>query len=106
MPIASWEEAQLIIAEVQGGQEAVQAINRLRTKYNLPQFQSTDAAAIRQQVIEERKRQLFSEGHRLGDKLRFREPWPDGRNHKLEPYGPVTCMPLPEQEKLNNPNIK
>jgi hypothetical protein len=105
IPLASWEEAQLIIAEARGGQAARDAINRLRTKYNLPLLTGNEPGTILSQVIEERRRQLFSEGHRLGDMLRHDIPFPTGTNHKGQTYGPTTCLPLPDQERLNNPNI-
>lgn len=103
--LASWREAQLIIAEVQGGSEAVSAINRLRASVGLPPFQGTDPEEIRAQVLEERRRETFLEGHRLGDLLRLEIPFPTGKTHKGQPYGPVTCIPLPTTERSVNPNI-
>lgn len=104
VPIATWREAQLIIAEAEGGQAAVDAINRLRTLANLPQFSSTDPAVIQAQVREERRRELFLEGHRLNDLLRFNLPFDTGVNHKGVDYGETKCLPLPDAERLNNPN--
>ena len=104
IPIASWREAQLIIAEARPA-EAVAAINRLRASQNIPAVTAAEAADPRALVIEERRRQLFSEGHRLGDMIRHRVAFPQGNNHKGQAYGPITCMPLPDQERLNNPNI-
>lgn len=106
IPIASWREAQLIIAEVAGGAEAVQAINRLRDAAGLPHFSSTDPAEIRAQVIEERRRELFSEGHRLNDMIRLNLPFPEGVNHKGATYGGVTCIPIPDQERQSNPHLQ
>ena len=108
IPMATWREAQLIVAEAELGQSAVDRINALRTFHQLPQYTPasvSDDAAILAQVIEERRRELFLEGHRLGDKLRYGIPFPTGLNHKNEAYGPITCMPLPESERLSNPNI-
>jgi hypothetical protein len=105
IPMASWEEAQLIIAEANAGtQTARDAINRLRTKFNLPQVGATETVDLAF-ILEERRRQLFSEGHRFNDMLRHNLPFPAGTTHKGQPYGPTTCMPLPDQERLNNPNI-
>lgn len=104
IPMASWREAQLILAEARPA-EAVAAINRLRASQSVPAVSAAEAADPRALVIEERRRQLFSEGQRLGDMLRYRVPFPAGNNHKGQAYGPVTCMPLPDQERLNNPNI-
>jgi hypothetical protein len=100
IPMASWREAQLILAEARPA-EAVAAINRLRTSQSLP----TITAAPLSVVLEERRRQLFSEGHRLNDMLRHNVAFPTGTNHKGQPWGPITCMPLPEQETRNNPNV-
>jgi hypothetical protein len=100
--LASWAEAQLIIAEARPA-DAVAAINRLRTAQGLPAYvPSSDVLA---DVLEERRRQLFLEGHRLNDMLRHNLPFPTGLNHRRETWGPVTCLPLPDQEKRNNPNI-
>ena len=45
------------------------------------------------------------EGHRHNDMLRFNLPFDTGLHRKGAPYGPTTCLPLPEVERLNNPNI-
>lgn len=105
IPIATWDEAQLIIAESKGGQEAVDAINRLRDKAGLPEFESNDSQEIRDQIIEERRRELWLQSHRLNDKLRFDLPFATGTNHKGQPYGSTTCLPLPDAESKNNPNV-
>src|SRR5690348_15868510 len=52
MPIATWGEAQLIIAEAEGGQAAVDAINRLHAAAGLPSFSSSDSATTIAQVYE------------------------------------------------------
>ena len=104
-PIASWREAQLIIAEVEGGQVAVDIINRLRDDWDLPHFQSDDPDEIFQQVIEERSREFFGEGHRLNDKLRHDIPFPGPVDHQGATFGPMTCMFLPLAETQDNPNF-
>lgn len=110
IPIATWREALLIRAEVAGGQTAVGIINQLRSRFTgLPTFASTDEAAIQAQVREERRRELFLEGHRLYDTIRFNvpfkpaagAPFPNGGGT----YGTNKCLPLPDIERLNNPNI-
>jgi hypothetical protein len=105
IPLATYQEAQLILAEVRGGQEAVTAINRIHTIHNLPAFSSTDAAAITAQVREERRRQLFADGHRINDLLRFNLPFPTGQTLAGIPYGTMTCIPLPDSERNTNPNL-
>ena len=109
IPIATWREALLIRAEVAGGQTAVGFINQLRARVSLPLFASTDEAAIQAAVREERRRELFLEGHRLFDTIRFSVPlrppvgavFPNGGGT----YGTNKCLPLPDIERLNNPTI-
>lgn len=105
IPMASWREAQLIVAEGRGGQVAAEAINRLRATADLPTFSGSTSDEIVQQVIEERRRELFAQGHRINDLLRLNLSWPQGSTHKGEPFGTVTCLPLPDDERLNNPNF-
>ena len=105
IPIASWAEAQLIIAEARGGQAAFDAINRLRTRAGLPLLTAGTVVDL-PMILEERRRQLFSEGQRYNDMLRHNIPFPSGVDHKGQLYGDVTCVPLPTVETLNNPNIR
>ena len=76
---------------------------------------AAEAAAARAQheelsrVREERRRELFLEGHRLYDTIRFNLPlvpaagavFPNGGGT----YGNNKCLPLPDVERLNNPSI-
>lgn len=108
LPIATWDEAQLIIAEVEGGQTAVDIINMFHARAGLPAFSATDPAAIRAQVIQERRRELFLEGHHLGDVIRYGlslTPATGTPFAKGGTYGSTTCLPLPNIERLNNPAI-
>ena len=109
IPMATWREAALIRAEVAGGATAVQLINQLRTAAGLPAFSSTVETEIQAAVREERRRELFLEGHRLFDTIRFNLPlipaaganFPNGGGT----YGSNKCLPLPDVERLNNPSI-
>jgi starch-binding outer membrane protein, SusD/RagB family len=108
IPLATWREANLIIAEAEGGQEAVQRINVLRQHHGLPLFASTDAEAIRQQVIQERQRELFLEGHHLNDLRRFNldlTPAPGVAYRQGGLYGDQRCFPIPAVERETNPNL-
>jgi hypothetical protein len=108
LPIASWAEAQLIYAEATGGQAGLDAINRVRAASNIgPLVMSdpTDPVAFEAAVLEERRRQLFSEGQRYGDMLRENLPFQSGTNRKGQVYSNLTCVPLPDVETLNNPNL-
>lgn len=110
IPVARWAEAQLIIAEVEGGAAAVAIVDNLRAKHGLPAYTGgTDAASIRDLIVQERRRELFLESHHLGDLIRFDQPlrpapgtpWFNGGS-----YGNVRCMPLPDVERLNNPTLQ
>jgi hypothetical protein len=104
-PIASYKEAQLILAEIRGGAQAVTILNDLRAARSIPPLTPAEEADIAATVVEERRRWLYLEGHRINDMLRLGIPFPSGVNHKNQTYGSVTCMPLPDVEVLNNPNI-
>jgi hypothetical protein len=110
LPIASYAEAQLIYAEAVGGQQGLDAINRVRALSGIAPMAApaagSDFTAI---VLEERRRQLFSEGLRYADMLRKSIPFtpPAGStNRKSQVFGTVTCVPLPDVETRNNPNFK
>ena len=107
--LASYVEAQLIIAEVDVNQNSVAIINALHTAAGIPaNFASTDANAIKAQVIEERRREFFGEGRRMGDLNRFGgwEQAAFGTNpFNGDVYGQTKCFPLPDVEVRNNPNL-
>jgi hypothetical protein len=110
IPIASWNEAQLIYAEAIGGQLGFDAINRVRTANAVPTLAGPPPTgqAFIDLVLEERRRQLFSEGQRYVDMLRYNLPFPkgvNGQNRKGQIYSDLTCVPLPNVEVLNNPNF-
>ena len=105
LPIASYAEAQLIFAEATGGQAGLDAINRVRALSNIAPI-LTPPADFMALVLEERKRQLFSEGHRYVDMLRKNLPFPSGVDHKGRTISNLTCVPLPNVETQNNPNFK
>jgi hypothetical protein len=109
-PVASYKEAQLILAEAQGGQSAVTIINALRAAVSLqPYTGPTDAASIQKLIIDERRRALFAEGFRNYDMQRFNVPFnpPVGTAfpNKGGSYGDTRCLPLPDVERFNNPSI-
>ncbi|MEO8621785.1 MAG: RagB/SusD family nutrient uptake outer membrane protein [bacterium] len=107
-PIASWSEAQLIYAEAVGGQQGFDALNAVRTANSVPTLTGPvpTGQAFTDLVLEERRRQLFSEGQRYGDMLRYNLPFPTGVTIKGNTYSSLTCVPLPDVETLNNPNFK
>jgi len=109
LAIASWAEAQLIYAEAVGGQAGLDAVNRVRAA-NSPAIApiagpAPTGTAWRDLVLEERRRQLFSEGQRYVDMLRYSLPFQSGVNRKGQTYSNLTCVPLPDVETRNNPNF-
>jgi hypothetical protein len=112
VPVATWEEAQLIMAEAALDanqlQEAVDIINVLHAAVGLPDFVSTDAAEILDQLIYERAAELFLEGQHMQDLERLNLPLvpaPGSPAYHGGVYSNQICFPLPEVEYLNNPNI-
>lgn len=107
--LASGQEAQWIIAEIAGGAEAISIINARHTALGLPLFPTTSTAQqIKDQIIEERRREFFQDGHRLGDLRRFGgwEKWTDGINPFARyEYGKNRCFPLPKVERDQNPQV-
>lgn len=114
-PIARWAEAQLIVAEAKQDAGdlagAAAAINAVRaTRAGVPAYDVTgqSSAQVLATIIEDRRRELFLEGHRLGDIRRYAlplapaagTPYPGGGA-----YGTQSCFPLPDVERINNPNI-
>lgn len=121
MPIASYKEARLIIAEAaaRAGDLATARtiINALHTAAGIPGYDAGNTATqaeVIAQVIEERRRELFLEvGARYNDHLRFRSTqWkipfrgeagsvhPNGVDQRGQNYGTTTCIPLPDAETL------
>jgi hypothetical protein len=106
LPIASYAEAQLILAEATGGQAGLDAINRVRALSSIPPLVFQPGQDFAAAVLEERRRQLFSEGQRYGDMLRKGLPFSSGVNRKGQTISSLTCVPLPDVETQNNPNFK
>ena len=109
MPMARYEEAQLILAEAQGGASAVTIINAMRAAASLsPYTGATDATSITNLIFSERQRVLFVEGFRAFDIERFQLPLvpPAGSAYRFGGvYGHTVCLPVPDIEVQNNPNI-
>lgn len=110
VPIASWREAHLIIAEAEGGAEAVNRVNILRAHHGLPAYTGgTGAAEIQALIIQERARELYLEGQHLNDLRRFNLPNTPAAGTPYRQggtYGTVRCFELPAVEKTNNPNFR
>jgi hypothetical protein len=113
IPIASYDEARLIVAEValRSGApgDAVTVINALRATQGVGAYAGgTSQAEVMDLLIEERRRELFLESHHLYDAIRFNialQPATGSAFSKGGTYGTTKCLPLPNVERFNNPNI-
>ncbi|HKK27544.1 MAG TPA: RagB/SusD family nutrient uptake outer membrane protein [Gemmatimonadota bacterium] len=111
IPIATWREAWLIRAEgdLAAGNPglAVDRINDLHDNVGLPHYSGTDPDSVMQQLIYERRAELFLEGQHLEDIKRYNLPLVPAPGTPFRfggQYQDQTCFPLPGVEYLNNPN--
>lgn len=116
IPLATWREAQLIIAEAElaagNVSTAIGVLDALRgrTGVGLPPYSGpTDPASVQAFLISERSKELFLEGHHFWDINRFSLPLdpPVGTAYPLKggTYADLRCLPLPDIERINNPNL-
>ncbi len=113
IPLATYEEAQLIIAEaeIRAGNlaAALPILNASRTRGNQGAFTGTTAAEYLAELVDQRRRELFLESHHLGDIIRYAIPLTPVTGAPYHfgggGYGTQTCFPLPAAEKQNNPLI-
>lgn len=113
IPIASGVEAQLIVAEADlasNPTEALGIINTSRAAGNETALPAgTTGADLKNALIEERRRALFLQSQHLYDLIRFQIPLDPAVGAKFPgggTYGSQECMPLPDVERFNNPNLK
>ncbi|HKK07945.1 MAG TPA: RagB/SusD family nutrient uptake outer membrane protein, partial [Gemmatimonadota bacterium] len=113
IPIATWREAWLIRAEgdLAAGDvgSAVDRINDLHDNVGLPHYNGTDPDSVMQQLIYERRAELFLEGQHLEDIKRLNLPLvpAPGTAYRFGgKYEDQTCFQLPGVEYLNNPNAE
>ncbi len=107
-PLATGVEAQFILAEARGGSEGVAILNALRARAGLPALTAAESSAFVATLFEERSRALWLQGTRWFDERRGNLPqmpvvgaaYPKGGV-----YGDQRCWPLPDVERLANPNI-
>jgi hypothetical protein len=110
IPLANWEEIWLIRAELAGGQAAIDLVNEIRVFHNLPRvtyLSGSDAAGIRNLIIEERRRSLFMEGRFWATKLREDLWFPRSIGNTPYPYAYRNGirMVMPTSEFEINPNL-
>jgi len=120
IPMATGDEAQLIIAEADVSSNAANAlaiINAFRAKGNQGDYAgATDAAALKDEIIDQRRRALFLTGTHLGDIMRYDftlSPAAGANFPAGSTYGSQRCtgtngrigLPLPDVERQNNPRL-
>jgi hypothetical protein len=111
--LASWEEAQLIVAEaeIEAGNYATAAgiIDALHTAVGLPAYAGgLNATELTEQLVYERAAEMFLEGHHLQDLKRLAVPLypPTGTDDGFGgAYGDEICFELPATEFQNNGTI-
>jgi hypothetical protein len=115
--LASYEEAQLIIAEadiqantVGSLANAVSILNAERARGSQGVYAGpVTQAALMAELIDQRRREFFLESQHLGDIIAYNialtpaagTPYHFGGGN----YGTQICFPLPAAERLNNPKI-
>lgn len=113
--LVTWEEMQLIVAEVQwrNGRlgAAADAINAVRAEAGLPEFEGESSAEVRDQLIYERSAVFFLEGRRWPDARRFSDEFedvqilPDPRwSSEVQSEPVLRKWPIPSTESESNPN--
>jgi starch-binding outer membrane protein, SusD/RagB family len=119
LPLATYREAQLIIAETDVGANptnAVAIINAERARSRAPGYTGQpdyvgplDAASLKAEVVNQRRRALWLDSHHLGDVIRYNitlTPAAGTAYRNGGTYGNNVCLPLPDIERLNNPNLQ
>lgn len=110
MPLAKWEEAWLILAQIRGGQEAIDLVNEIRAAHGLPlvtYLAPGDAEGIQTMLIEEIRRTHFLEGRYWATKLRYNLWFPRGQGSDLfsHNYSSAVRLLMPSNEYILNPNL-
>ena len=111
--VATWEEAQLIVAEaeIEAGnfQDAADIFDVLHARAGIPAYAGgLTAAELTDQLIYERSAEMFLEGHHLQDLKRLDIPLfpPTGTDDGFGgAYGDQICFDLPATEFQNNPTV-
>lgn len=109
-PIATGIEAALIRAEIGGAATGVNILNTLRARpgVGLPPLDAGEQANFAATLASERSRELFLQGTRWWDMNRLniaQTPAAGSAYAKGSTYGNQRCWPLPNVERLSNPNF-
>lgn len=112
--LASRLEADYVAAEARGSAAMLEMIQRQRAANGQPAYAGpTDEAAVLREFLEQRGRDFFMEGKRMGDLRRHGAALPHlvpagtpYHKNNYAPYDDVMCLPLPFKEVANNPNFR
>ncbi|HET6764124.1 MAG TPA: hypothetical protein VFH27_10640 [Longimicrobiaceae bacterium] len=113
--LASTLEAKYIIAEAQGPTAATQTFVNERRAFGAKNAGGTDVAlsgdALMAELRDQRRRDFFLDGHRLGDLRRYKaqygvDQFPTGAHPNVDwgNYGTATCFIPTLAERIGNPN--
>ncbi len=110
--IASYLEAQYIIAEANAGNATTLAfVNQQRTANGQGASTATTPSAVLADLRDQRRREFYLDGHRVGDLRRYIaqyqvDQFPKGpyQGAATTSYGTATCFPIPISEINANPN--
>jgi hypothetical protein len=111
---ASGLEARYIVAEAGGMTDAqlLAFVNERRAVGRQPALASATGVNLQAELRDQRRRDFFLDGHRMGDLRRYKEfynidQFPTGAYPMLTntTYGTNTCWPLPTSELNDNPNV-
>ncbi|MQA90809.1 MAG: hypothetical protein GEU90_11310 [Gemmatimonas sp.] len=115
IPLAKWEEAWLIRAQIAylrdgDGATAISLVNEIRTVNDIPAvtyLSAADATGVENMLIEEIRRTHFLEGRYWSAKLRYDLWFPRGEGADLfsHPYNRGVRLVMPEDEFDQNPNL-
>jgi hypothetical protein len=115
IPIASYDEAQLMVAEADAENSLTAAnartiIDTYRTRGNQgPYTGGLTPAELRAEIIDQRRRELYLEGQHLGDVIRYDVTLRPAQGTNFPgggTYENQVCLPLPQTERLNNPMLQ
>lgn len=108
--VASRLESQYIVAETNGGNAATLTfVNQQRAANGLPASTAATPAAVLADLRDQRRREFYLDGHRLGDLRRYKrvynvDQFPSGPYYTGGTYGTAECFPIPISELNANPN--
>lgn len=113
IPLATGDEARLIVIEanIDAGnyQAALDTLNVFRARGGQAPIATLDPVELKNELIDQRRRELWLEGQHLYDLIRFNVPLvpaPGAPYPGNGTYGSQLCMPLPDVERLNNPVLQ